>query len=141
MIDADRQINGREFRLMCPRVRSATPCYTKKINQDHCLGRKKTMTEDTSTIEQAQNIRLTAYVKPEALPFLQAHGCIVQSQQGGDLVIFPTGSHQDIHSAQSKRCSTITLPDGTVITAMDCHTRHILLVLNPSIWYTTHLTY
>ena len=77
------------------------------------------------------HIRLTARVQPEAIAFFQAHGCDIQRQAGRDTVIFPAGSRQEPMSATSKRCSHIFLPDGTCITAMDCDTRFILLLLDP----------
>ena len=68
------------------------------------------------------------------------HGCEVQTQQESDIVIFPPGSRQEPISATSKRCSHIILPDGTCITAMDCYTRFIFLMMNPAHGYCMHLS-
>ena len=96
------------------------------------------MQEDLLGNIQEPTIRVTAHVKPEALPFLREHGCIVEPHRSGELVLFPAGSRQEPLSHTSKRCSNILLPDGTVITAMDCHTRFVLLVFD-TYCHATHL--
>jgi hypothetical protein len=95
--------------------------------------------EQLSRSEQENDtIRLLAHVKPEALPFFNDHGCVVQQQRDVDTVLFPAGSRQEKLSQTSKRCSNIVLPDGTIITAMDCHTRSILLMFD-AFCHVTHL--
>jgi hypothetical protein len=95
----------------------------------------------SGSTQEKDTIRLLAHVKPEALSFFTDHGCVVQQQRDVDTVLFPAGSRQEKLSPTSKRCSTIVLPDGTVITAMDCNSRSILLLIDLSLGHTTHLTY
>ena len=95
--------------------------------------------EDTihaTTVES--HIRVTARVKSEAIAFFREHGCDIQIQASSDIVIFPPGSRQEKLSPTSKRCSNILLPDGTTITAIDCHTRFILLWFDTAC-HATHL--
>jgi hypothetical protein len=99
------------------------------------------MQNHPTRIMPAPDIHLTAYVKPEALTFFGEHGCMIQQrQQGGDLVIFPPGSRQEPLSSRSRRCSAILLPDGTNITAIECYTKYILLLIDIVRGQTTHLS-
>lgn len=90
-----------------------------------------------ATVVESQ-MRVVARVKPEAFPFFREHGCDIQIQEDSDIVIFPPGSRQEKLSQRSKRCSNILLPDGTIITAIDCHTRSILLWFDTAC-HATHL--
>jgi hypothetical protein len=96
------------------------------------------MTDTTDTTVVESHIRVVARVKPEAFPFFREHGCDIQTQAYSDIVIFPPGSRQEKLSQTSKRCSTILLPDGTTITAIDCYTRSILLWFDTAC-HATHL--
>jgi hypothetical protein len=98
------------------------------------------MNDTTLVIEDKRNLRVTAFVKPEALSFLHAHGCCVEHYQGCDVVIFPFGSHKEPLSPTSYICSTITLPDGTILTVMDCFTRSLLLIIDLVHGHCRHLS-
>jgi hypothetical protein len=103
------------------------------------------MQNHLTIIRPEPDIHLTAYVKPEALAFFGEHGCMIQQQQqGGDLVIFPPGSRQEPLSSRSRRCSAISailLPDGTTITAIECCTKYIVLLIDIVHGQTTHLSH
>ena len=90
------------------------------------------MAETSHTNVVESRIRANAHIKPEAVAFFREHGCEIQLQQSdGDIVIFPPGSRKEPLSPTSKRCSHIILPDGTCITAIDCYTRSIFLLIDP----------
>jgi hypothetical protein len=93
-------------------------------------------------MEQEPEIRLTAYVRPEAISFLQEHGCVIRSQLCGDLVIFPSGSRQERLTKTSKWCNNIVLPDKTIITVVDGYSHALLLLIDPFCsCHATHLTH
>ena len=90
--------------------------------------------DEQQPLPEVPRLQLVASVKVEAVAFFYEHGCAIQQRQKhhqDDLVIFTAGSRQEPLSPTSKRCSHIILPDGTCITAIDCYTRSIFLLIDP----------
>src|SRR5262249_17851415 len=86
------------------------------------------MVQDGPIQKCGPEIRLRAYIKPDAIPFLQEHGCVIEPQTFcGDVVIFPAGSRRERMTATSRWCNNIVLPDQTTITVVESYTHAILL--------------